>query len=256
MARAVAAAVLVAAAACGGSVENPDLTEGVVTGHVANAAGGWVYVLGRPDPVVPVGADGSFRITVGREQHDLVVNDGGFRADASGAVTAFGRSGVVEVEAEGAEVRDVGTIDAATLPVAGALLATVAAETGALCLDARFEVEGTDQRKVAAGDARTALLGPLPARTHVLALAMAGFEGERFPVTVTAGAISSTDTELRVDALAAAPGCRATGGCEAAGTCGPDGRGAQGEGGGGTGSAPARNRGRSGSRRTATRGPR
>ncbi|BDG01648.1 carboxypeptidase-like regulatory domain-containing protein [Anaeromyxobacter oryzae] len=214
--RSAVAVALVSLAACGG-LETPDLRTGVVVGRISGAAtGGYVYPLGRPELKVALAADGSFRIAAPAGTQSLVLYDGTFQRDpVTGALLSPGRAQQVEVEVEGADVRDVGDHPASGLPLAGSVLAGVRAESGARCKDPRFTVDGTDRDEVVTDGAPAAFLAPLPEGDYPLTVSMDGFRSRTATVRVVAGATTPYDTELLVDDGAEVKGCVATSGCDA-----------------------------------------
>lgn len=214
MVRAATIALFLLAAACGG-LATPDLRTGVVVGRITGASpAGYVYPLGRPDLKVPLAADGTFRLTAPSGTQSLVVSDGTFQRDPlTGTITSFGHAGLVEVEVAGADVRDLGDRPAAQLPFGGGVLASIRAETGALCKDPRFQLFGTDP-DVANVAASSVFLAPLPPGTFQLDVAMSGFVARSLAVTVVSGQITPYDVELFVDESSAVKGCVATTGCD------------------------------------------
>lgn len=208
MPRTMLAALLSLTAGCGG-LDSPDLATGEVQGRILGAsAGAYAYPLGRPELAVraAAGGDFSFRFALPSGAQELVLYDGGVRAER------------VPVEVEGADVRTVadrrgeGASGAGPMmPLAGAILAGVRAVGGALPLDPRLEVVGTDQRSV---QAVTALFQPLPAGRYRLTAQMAGFLAGAADVDVVEGASTSYELDLWVDDDDLERGCVATGGCE------------------------------------------
>ncbi|GAO04150.1 hypothetical protein [Anaeromyxobacter sp. PSR-1] len=211
MSRTTLAVLLALTLGCGG-LDSPDLSTGEVQGRILGAsAGAYVYPLGRPDLVVRAAAAGDFayRLALPRGEHDLVLYDGGVRAER------------VPIEVEGAGVRTVadrrgeGAAGAAAkMPLAGAILAGVRAVGGALPLDPRLDVTGTDPGARLPLGTTTALFQPLPAGRYRLTAEMVGFLKGGADVDVVEGASTPYELELLVDGDEAERGCTATGGCE------------------------------------------
>jgi hypothetical protein len=183
-------------AACGG-LENPDLSEGAVTGRIAPfRPGGRVYLFGRPDVGTPLAADGTFYLVVPAGPAVLVALDGAGGAALLGVMVA------------GAEVTRLGSPPDAgpvvpgsldtpvALPPAGFLRLTARSTVGTALGEARFTLSGTDQRDVAPAASGEALLGPLPAGTFELVVRAPGVAEARAEVEVVAGQVLSREVTL------------------------------------------------------------
>jgi len=148
-----AAAAALLAAGCG-SVENPDLATGTVTGRLSGAsAGAYAYVLGTPAVHAPIATDGSFRLDgVPAGSRTIVVFDGGDGAKA------------VEAKVEGASITDLPA--EGPLPLACAIL-VAAGLGGAKPTGLAFSVGGTllraaDRTQVLSVPGPAAVLFPIP----------------------------------------------------------------------------------------------
>ncbi len=199
----LALAAVLGLAACGG-LDSPDLATGTLRGRVANAStGAYVYPLARPDLKVTVGGDGSFVIEkVPAETAALVVVDGP-------ALDGTRKAALVPVEVEGAEENQVVDVDAAAMPLAGGIAATVQLACGANVGSPRFTAVGSEHVGVAAV-AGVAELDPLPAGTFDLVASMPGFRDGMASVAVTPGATTLYAVPLEVDLDDDEPGCVAT----------------------------------------------
>jgi len=190
---AVVAALL--AAGCG-SIDNPDLATGTVTGRLSGASSGaYAYVLGAPGVHAPIAADGSFRLDrVPKGQRKIVLFDGSVNA------------GMVDVEVEGATI--------ANLPDPGSLLPAcailvAAALGGAQPTGLSFSVDGAllrgaDGTPTLSVPGPAALLFPLPEGSWTLRAGQPGYQGsvkvaynlaggQSWPVDVSLGVESSSD---------------------------------------------------------------
>jgi len=224
----ILAAVLGAAAlsACG-ELSTPDLSTGEVAGRLSGASpGAYAYVLGAPDLTAPVASDGSFaiaRVPAGPQR--VVIFDGATRAELT-----------APVEVRGGNRARLPDRAAASLPLAGRIVAAARTAGGALATGVRFTVEGTVLRGIPASGTG-ALLGPLPAGAWRLSAALPGFRPLPLSVVVAEGLATGAEVELDVDEAESPRGCQATtcpnglhcdpadGGCKACVTadhCGAD----------------------------------
>ncbi len=207
---AIASVAAAALAGCG-ALDNPDLTQGVVSGRLAvqDPAKAYVYVLGRPDVKAPVGADGSFRLEhVPAGVQELVAFDGSTGARRLG------------VQVVGADVRDVS--DLGRLPAAGWVLASSSPISGTTAAGLEFTAVGTVLEHVPASTSGTAWLFPLPAGGYRVRASQPGFLDHEVEVSVAEGQGTGYDAELDVDDKSSAPGCRSCD-CEHGLYCASDG---------------------------------
>jgi len=204
--------------ACSGGLSNPDLTTGAVSGRVANAAaaGGYVYVLGAPSLLAPLGADGSFAlgdVPVGAQALVLVAGyeGGGASVTKAGLTTVTVRPGMRESVSQ----------DAAQMLAAGRVVAAVRPPTGALSQGATFSALGSNQID-RIGPAGGQVLGDLPAGVWQVTARLAGFRAAQ-PVAaaVPAGASVQVEIPLEVKTGDPQPGCLSTG-CDNGLHCSPD----------------------------------
>jgi len=186
----VAVVALAGLVASCGSLDNPDLSSGVVAGRVVPAyAGGRVYLFGAPAVGQALDADGSFRLIVPSGRATVVAFDGKDRA------------GLLPAEVRGADVVWVGPAASTAaggdatlpgsagppLPLAGWIRARAGPTAGPLSTGARFTVGGTDVAGVAPAASGDADLGPLPPGAFELRVTAPGFAESRLAVTVVAG---------------------------------------------------------------------
>lgn len=183
------------AAGCGG-VSSPDLGEGEVEGKLLGAApGSYAYALGAASVRAYVGGEGEWKLHAPAGTTHVVIYDASSSAAAPG-----GRAELVPVAVSGAEHEDLPARygDAAQvsedrkMPPAGAVLATVAASGGGVCVDPRFEVEGTEASGTASG-ATSLRLAPLPEGTFRVTVSVAGHGATSLPVAVVRGQTTAVD---------------------------------------------------------------
>lgn len=216
----LAAAVSLGLGACAGELSNPDTTTGEVVGSVANAAGGYVYVLGSPQVTAAVRADGSFslgRVPVGDQRLVLV-------AGYQGGGTSVTKALLVPVAVEGGMRARLGTRDASVMPAAGRVVAAVRPPAGAVAQGATFTVLKTNQFDIP-GPMGGQVLVDLPAGTWDVTARLAGYrEPTPVAVAVPPGASAQIEFGLEVKVEDAQRGCLANG-CENGLQCsGSDGR--------------------------------
>lgn len=215
-----------AAQGCGG-MGTPDLSHGVLTGRINGAvtAKAYVYPLGAPQQKVAVAADGSFRLAASADTRAVVLWDGS-GDPAAATPTGLGRAQLLPVEVRGSDEVNLGEFhgegstvsEQQKMPLAGGVLAGASTPTGELCRDPAFEVEGTDQRKVAVGTVPAEYLAPLPGGAYKLRVEMAGFQTKEVDIVVTPGATTPADVGLDIDDHGGSRGCAVTG-CPEGFTC-------------------------------------
>jgi hypothetical protein len=208
----IAAAVAALLAAGCGSVENPDLATGTVTGRISGASlGAYAYVLGAPAVHAPIAADGSFRLDrVPKGERKIVLFDGGAGA------------GAVDVEVEGAsivELPDPGSLPSACAVLASAMLA------GARPTGLAFSVDGAllraaDGTLVVSVPGPAAVLFPLPAGDWILRAGQPGFVEKAQGAYVVGGSSWPVDVSLDVESASGRRGCVSSG-CDYSLACNP-----------------------------------
>ncbi|MBK9519753.1 MAG: hypothetical protein IPO09_20995 [Anaeromyxobacter sp.] len=194
---ALALALLLASAGCGG-LGTPDLSRGDVVGRLAGASpGAFAYPLGAPERKVTLAADGAFELAgLPAGAARIVLFDGADRAD------------LIEVAVRGA-----GRVhlerSAAALPLAGRAVMTVVPAGGVAPATPRYAVKETDQAGVAQ-QAGAAVLYPLPGGAYQVETGMDGYRTTTAAFVVAAGATAGVEIRLPV-ADAGPAGCAAAG---------------------------------------------
>jgi hypothetical protein len=207
----MAAAVAALLAAGCGSVENPDLGTGTVTGRISGASpGAYAYVLGAPSVHAPIASDGSFRLDrVPAGERKIVLFDG-----SAGA-------GAVDVEVEGASIANLP--DPGSLPPACAIL-VAAGLGGAKPTGLSFSVDGAllraaDGTLVTSVPGPAAALFPLPAGDWTLRAGQPGYRESATAIyKLTGGASWPVDVTLDVESASDRRGCVSSG-CEPSLAC-------------------------------------
>jgi len=204
------AALAVLLGGCGG-LSTPGLLVGDVAGRILGASpGAYAYPLGRPDLKSPVKVDGTWRLEgVPRSVTAIVLWDGNDRAELVPIVIASG----AEVQVADRHGAGAGAGEP-EMPLAGALLASVDPEGGAIPWAPSFSVRGTDHADLRPISGGCETIYPLPAGAFVVEALLDGFAPTSASVLIVEGATSAAAVTLPIDAGAPAPGCGSTPGCE------------------------------------------
>ena len=213
-------AVLVGA--CGG-LETPVANVGIVSGRIIDAGpGAYAYPLAHPDLKVMVAADGSYAIShVPPGATSIVLYDGVQRAEL---VPAEVKEAVeLRLADRYGSYASVGELE--KMPLAGAVLAAVTPEGGAIASGPAFSFRLTEHLGVVPPAGGVITLYPLPTGTFDLSALLAGFREGVAPVAVLSGATVTAQVRLPIDLQSSAPGCGSAPGCENGLVCSPaDGR--------------------------------
>jgi len=201
--------------ACGGGLNTPDLTTGEITGkltNVADASQAHAYVLGHPETLVKVAADGTYtipKVPVGDAR--VVLYDGRDRA------------GVVDGVRVDPAKRSSLAQDAAGLPLASRVVIVARGGGGVKGNGATITLEDTIFQDRASIDGKTVELFPVPRGDWILRGKLKGFKAKDVSVAVAEGV--SEPLELEIDDLDDTPeqGCNSSM-CSDGLSCGGDGR--------------------------------
>jgi hypothetical protein len=214
--RAVTVAVAALLAACP-ELESPLAT---VTGRIVGASpGAYVYPEGRPDLMIAVASDGTYRLEgVPTSVDTFILFDG--------APYPTGRAERVDLELDGGGVNRIAdrfgcgaaVDEALRMPLAGAVLATVSVEGGATVAGPSFTIAGTEHLNLTPPSG-SQFIYPLPPESFEVSARLPGFSGAQAPVDVAPGLTVDAALYLLVDATAPKPGCAALPGCDGMLTC-------------------------------------
>jgi hypothetical protein len=197
-----AVAPLFLLAACGGSLTTPDLATGEITGtlsSVGDPAQAHAYVVGHPETLAKVGADGSYtlsKVPVGDAR--VVFFDGKDRA------------GVVEgVRVESAKRSSLAK-DARELPLASRVVVVTRGGAGVKGNGAAITLEDTIFQDRVSTDGKTVELFPVPQGTWRVRGKLKGFKDKPGSVAVDAGV--TKPLEVEIDELDDTPehGCKSS----------------------------------------------
>jgi hypothetical protein len=204
-------AMAVFVGACGG-LETPVSSVGFVTGRILDAGpGAYAYPLALPDQKVMLAADGSFRIDdVPVGSTAIVLWDGVQRAElAIAEVRPGGELALADRYGSSSVVPEL-----QKMPLAGAVLAAVTPEGGAIASGPSYSFRLTDHVAVVPSSGGVTTVYPLPGGTFDLSALLPGFREGVAPVVVLSGATVAAQVALPIDLGAAAPGCGSAPGCE------------------------------------------
>jgi hypothetical protein len=211
----VAVAPVLFLVACGGGLTTPDLATGEITGkltNVADASQAHAYVVGHPETLVKVAADGSYtlsRVPVGDAR--VALYDGKDRA------------GVVEgVRVESAKRSSLAQ-DAAALPLASRVVIVTRGGGGVKGNSATITLEDTIFQDRGSTDGKTVELYPVPRGDWILRGKLKGFKSKDVSVAVAEGV--TEPFEVEIDDLDDTPehGCKSSA-CSDGLKCEGDGR--------------------------------